>query len=322
LVFSFGAASLVEQLETTRLMPVQRFLTIYLAAVGLHTAACVVADRWRAPRWAAAATQAAAIVALLVVYVGVPQLLPFWSRGLFEVQRSGVPAMATFQQVLKVADEQTPKGSAILVVGSAIGAHQQLWAPVRIDRLFFYDDWMWYWQSKHLGPYDPTRTSRYDPERIDEVFERAYLDENAIGAVVVEKTAQPDADAAPALRRIFGGQYGLYLVSNPLPVVTFGGHPAAQVSVDNEQITADGNGGDALIRRNWFPRWRAAVNGRAAAITETDDGYMQVAVPPGPAHLTLSYVLEPLDVAGRFAGVGGIVLLGILLAGGRCWRRA
>jgi hypothetical protein len=311
LVFSFGAVSLVEQLETTRLMPVQRLLTTYLAAVGLHAVACIAVERLRAPRWTGAVAQVAVIAAVLFIYVGTTRLMPFWSRGLFEVQRSGVPAMATFQQVLRIAGGEAPPGTAILVVGSAVSSHQQLWAPVRLDRLFFYDDWMWYWQTKHRGPYDPTRTSRYDPDRIDEIFERNYLDENAIGAVVVEQSAQLAADAAPALRRMFGGDYGLYLVDRAVPIVTFDGTPPTRLTVDNETIAADGlsRTGQALVRRNWFPRWRANVNGRPAPVIETDDGYMRVPVPPGPVHVVLTYAFERVDLAGRAAAIGGAVLL-------------
>ena len=39
LVFSFGATSLIEQLEATRLMPVQRLLSLYAAAVGCTSSA-------------------------------------------------------------------------------------------------------------------------------------------------------------------------------------------------------------------------------------------------------------------------------------------
>ena len=319
LVFSFGAASLVEQLETTRLMPVQRLLTTYLAAVGLHAIASIAVERLRAPRWTAATAQVAVITVVLVVYVGTTRLMPFWSRGLFEVQRSGVPAMATFQQVLNIAGNEAPPGTAILVVGSAVSSHQQLWAPVRLDRLFFYDEWMWYWQTKHRGPYDPTRTSKYDPDRIDEVFERTYLDENAIGAVLVESSVQFAADAAPALRRMFGGAYGLYLVDRPVPVVTFDGAPATRLTIENEMIAADGlsRTGEALVRRNWFPRWRAVVNGRPAPVIETEDGYMRVPVPPGPVHLVLTYALERVDVASRGAAITGVVVFLALVVGRR-----
>ncbi|MDQ3418186.1 MAG: hypothetical protein M3541_05305, partial [Acidobacteriota bacterium] len=45
LLFSFGAPGLVQQLEATRLMPVQRLLTVYLAAVGLHALGGALAAR-------------------------------------------------------------------------------------------------------------------------------------------------------------------------------------------------------------------------------------------------------------------------------------
>src|SRR5581483_3286937 len=61
------------------------------------------------------------------------------------------------------------------------------------------------------------------------------------------------------------------------------------------------------IRRNWFPRWRAAVNGRPASIIETDDGYMRVPVPHGRVHLELIYALEPLDSLARLLMAIGVV---------------
>jgi hypothetical protein len=237
--------------------------------------------------------------------------MPFWSRGLYPVDRSGVPEMAMFQQVLKVASEQAPPGTAILVIGSASGAHQQLWAPVRLDRLFFYDDWMWYWQLRHRGPYDPVRSSRYDPERLDDLFEPEYLERHGIGSVVVAQSEQPVADIAPTLRRIFGGTYGVYAVADPVRIVTLAGRTPDALDIANGSIVATGTsaGGDAVIRRNWFPRWRAEVNGHTTPIVESDDGYMRVPIPAGRVELNLRYELDRFDVAGRAAALAGGALL-------------
>jgi hypothetical protein len=291
-------------------MPVQRLLTIYLAAVGLHILAAVLVDRVSWPRRRAVAIEAAAIAALLIVYVGTTRLMPFWSRGLYPTERSAGPQMATFQQVLKLADEQAPPGTAILIVGTGMSGHQQLWAPARLERTFFYDEWMWYWQRKHRGPYDPSRTSKYDPARIAEIFRGAYLDRNGIGAVVAVPWAQTAADAAPALRRQFGGAFGLYRVVDPTPIVTLGGVRPATIAIGDERIEATGSsaGGEALVRRNWFPRWRATVNGRSAPIAETDDGYMRVAIPPGPVDLHLTYGFDRADVLARGAALVGVLL--------------
>jgi hypothetical protein len=219
--------------------------------------------------------------------------------------------MATFQQVLTAADKEAPPGTAILVVGTAIAGHQQLWAPVRTDRLFFYDEWMWYWHRRHRGPYDPRITSSYDRERLGEVFARGYLDRNAIGAVVVIAADQSAADQAPALRRVFGGAFGLYAVKDPVRVVTLAGRAPDTLAIANESITSDGTspGGEALIRRNWFPRWRATVNGQTVAIAQTDDGYMRVPLPAGRVHVALTYDLDTIDMLARAAAIAGVVAL-------------
>jgi hypothetical protein len=110
---------------------------------------------------------------------------------------------------------------------------------------------------------------------------------------------------------VFGGTYGLYFVREPVRIVTFGDRSADSVVVQNERIVAVGvsAGGRALVRRNWFPRWRARVNGRDAAVARTEDGYMLVDVPAGPVRLELDYVLDPFDIAARFLMGGGVLLV-------------
>jgi hypothetical protein len=311
LVFSFALPASISQLETTRLMPVQRLLTIYLAAVGLHVlASAVFAPRHVSPR-APIVTEAVVVAALLTIYLGPQRLMPFWSRGLFPVHRTATPAFGFLQQVLKLADRAAAPGTAILVAGTPDDDRPQLFAPVVSDRLFFYDDWMWYWHTRHRGPYDPTRASRYDLARANEIFERGYLERNAIGAVVAAPSFQLAADASPALRREFGGTYGLYVVRDPVPIVTFDGEAPDAMTIDNDRIVATGRarGGAALVRRNWFPRWRADVNGRPTPLAETDDGYMSIAVPAGSVRLELRYVLDRVDVAGRLLMAVGVAAL-------------
>jgi 4-amino-4-deoxy-L-arabinose transferase-like glycosyltransferase len=318
LVFSFGATALVQQLETTRLMPVQRLLMEYLAAVGLYAITRAAAARMDRS-WLAPALQAAVVAGVLVVYLGPFHLMSFWNTGLFEVDRSTAPQTAILQQVLDRADHAAPQGTAILVVGSDVSTHEPLWAPVRLDRLFFYDSWMWYWHAKHRGPYNARKETIYDWDYLYEIFEREYLDRNAIGAVVVNPDGQASADSSPELTREFGGDYGLYTVNDPTPVVTLAGgrHPDA-LQISNHRITAEGTsgGGEAFVRRNWFPRWQAAVNGRAVPIVQTADGYMTVPVPPGRVRLTLTYALLPVDLAARIAAaIGGAIVLALIAPG-------
>jgi hypothetical protein len=319
LVFSFGAGSIIEQLETTRLMPVQRLLAIYLAAVGLHAVAGWVAARLQRPRTAALA-EWSAVAAVLVIYLGPWPMLSFWNRGLFEVPRSTAPSMAIFQDVLSMADAAAPPGTAVLVAGSYLSVHQQLWAPSRVQRPFFYDDWMWYWQTKHRGPYDPTSQAHYQWERLGEIFERPYLTRNGIGALVLGPEEQRIAAGSTAITRQFGGDFGLFTVNDPVPIVTFGPRHPAVLKIGNERIEASGTsgGGTALVRRNWFPRWRATVNGRPVPIRQTNDGYMEVRVPAGPVDLVLTYDLLKADIAARIAGGMGLgVLVFLVAAGGR-----
>jgi hypothetical protein len=313
--FAFGGLAVVQQLEATRLMPVQRLLTAYLAGVGLHAIAGTAGAALRR-RWLPSLCEGAAIVVLIFVFVGTDRLLPFWSRGLYPVQRSSVDEMALFQNVVSVADRTAPADTAILVVGSTVSTHQQLWAPVRVpERLYFYDYWMWYWHQRHHGPYDPSVATRYDSRRLAELFERDYLDAHAIGAVIVTPVEQPFADRSANLQRIFAGDYGLYVVKDPTRVVSFVGGGSNSITVSNHSIIADGTstGGEAIIRRNWFPRWKATVNGHPTPIRESDDGYMRVPVSAGRVYLTLRYGLDRLDVLARAAGVLGVLVFLLLV---------
>jgi len=309
LILSYGATDLIPQLETTRLMPVQRILTVYLAAVGLHAVASAAAERW--PLWFSSpiAIGGATVAALVVTYLGPFGLMPVWERGLYATERSGTPEMSTFQQVIKVADQYAPPGTAILVIGDAVGeGHHQLWSPLRVERPFFYDDWMWYWHTRHRGPYNAQRVSKYEEWRLPEVLDRDYLDRNAIGAIVIDESFEWLAEDSPWLRRVFGGTTGLFTVVNPVNVVSFGGNAAESIVSDNDRVVAVGTsgGGDALVRRNWFPRWKASVNGRPAPVFETDDGYMRVPIPAGAVALTVIYTVDWVDTIARVAFVIGL----------------
>lgn len=101
-----------------------------------------------------------------------------------------------------------------------------------------------------------------------------------------------------------------------------GGATAASVSVTSDRITATGtsDGAPIIVRRNWFPRWSATVNGRAAAVTETADGYMQIAAPAGQVDLELRYVVDRWDWFGRALAALGVVLCLLALAPAR-WLR-
>lgn len=318
LLFTFNGsvARMVQQLETTRLMPVQRYLMIYVAAVGVYAVAVVAAAHVRRvalrPEWIALASTGVILFAALTPSALVPAHVSPPGR----LDRSGSAEMREFESAVRSAAAIAPPGTAILVVGTGVSAHQQLWAPVVADRLFFYDNWMWYWHRRHAGPYNPEERAAYDPARMAQVLSCDYFRANGIGAVVstTEKFNAVAADA-PDLHAIWLGPSSAFYVADPSPVVTIGQRAAEQVTLANHRIEVrDRNGsGDLLIRQNWFPRWRAEINGRPAAIEQADDGYMHIALPGGPVDVVLTYSLQPQDVAARAAGLLGLAIAAALL---------
>ncbi|MCU0503007.1 MAG: 6-pyruvoyl-tetrahydropterin synthase-related protein, partial [Anaerolineae bacterium] len=69
------------------------------------------------------------------------------------------------------------------------------------------------------------------------------------------------------------------------------------------------------IRRFYFPGWRAAVDGRPAAITpSTPFGFIEVSVPGGVHELRIEFAGTPARTLG-----GGLALAGVALAIGMLW---
>jgi hypothetical protein len=310
----------LDQLEETRLMPFQRYLTFYLAAVAL-----VAGARALLPRLPALADglAAAAAVGLLIAYVAPVGPIHAERRGLEPVLSAATPQQADFLAAIDVADDAAPPGQALLVLGTTLGAeyqwHQQLWAPFETDRPLFYDNWLWYWHTRHFGPYDYRLGSAYPPARIAETLRRDYLDRHGIGAVVVTGDGlQAAAAAEPYLRRVREGVFEVYLVDDPAPIVRFPGGATASVAIGNERISASGEsqGGEAKIARNWYPRWRAKVNGDDVPIARTDDGYMTVPVPAGSVAVELTYAVDGWDWLARLLSLAGLVgLVGTVVWG-------
>lgn len=333
-----GADSPVPQLEATRLMPFQRLLTCYLAAVALGLAARWVDRRVRAgwPR-AADVVPVVAVLLLLAVYVAPagaappePAIPPPPTRGLYPVVDTVAPAQADLRAAITAADAAAAPGTALLVLGSARSWHQRLWAPLWTDRPLFYDNWLWYWQPRHAGP--PGYAFALGHAYPDPALALApdYLARHGIGAVMVTTTGsfadtKIAAEAAPGLRRIRAGIYDAYAVRAPTTIVTVAGRNAAGIAVGHGRIVADvdGEGGEALVRRNWFPRWRATVDGAAAPVERTEEGYMRVGVPPGADRIELVYAVDAVDWVGRGAGGAGVaVVLGLVAGPGGRRRRA
>ena len=139
-----------------------------------------------------------------------------------------------------------------------------------------------------------------------------YFEHHGIGAVVVVGPAQPAASESPLIKSIRQGIYDVYVVKAPTAIVTLDGVNATAISVGDNEIKATGtsNGGPIVIRRNWFPRWKATVNGKAVPVTETADGYMQINAPAGAVQIRLRYVVDRWDWLGRaLAGLGTLLIL-------------
>ncbi|HET8524819.1 MAG TPA: hypothetical protein VFL82_16430, partial [Thermomicrobiales bacterium] len=145
-----------------------------------------------------------------------------------------------------------------------------------------------------------------------------YFAHHGIGAVVVTGAAAPAAAASPLLQQVRSGFYSVYLVRQPTTIVTANQANAVSSSIDNQHLSAEvtSDGGTAEIRRNWFPRWAATVNGTSVPITETDDGYMTVPVPAGETRISLTYAVDAWDWIGRFGAVVGLAAIAGLLIGG------
>jgi hypothetical protein len=321
-----GEPRLVDQLEATRLMPFQRYLVVFLAAVALQSMVGVLAPRRPLLREAIVGVAA---LALLVAYVRPIGPLHAESRGLFPILGTATAEQADFEAAIELADLAAAPDGAMLVLGTTRGAefqwHQQLWAPRFTERPMFYDNWLWYWHPDHYGPHDFRLGHHYPvaPFRWPETLERDYLDHHGIAAVIVTGEAiEQAAEQVGHLQRVRDGIFDVYLVQEPAPIVALPGGTTASVSVTDDLIaaTGDSTGGEAKIARNWYPRWQATVNGEDAGVTRTDDGYMTVAVPEGPVAIEMTYAVDGWDWLGRAASLLGVVGVVALVWAGRSGR--
>ncbi|MCC7023865.1 MAG: hypothetical protein IT338_13670 [Thermomicrobiales bacterium] len=311
-------AHLAPQLEPTRLMPLQRLLAIYLAAVAAG-AALSWAKRHVAPArpWATDISLVAVSAILLVALTRPLDTAPdpaspeVSAAGLYAVATSATPQQADLHEAVNVANEQAEPGTAILILGSALSWHQPLWAPLWTTRPLYYDNWLWYWRPDHAGTpgYLFAAGNHYpDPER---TLDPDYLARHGIGAVVVTGPVQPFARVASTLRPLRQGIYDVYLVRDPVTTVTFGDRNAAASTYDNHRVTARSPepGTPIVARVNWHPRWQAIVDGRQAALIRREDGYMEIAGAADGRDLTLVYAVQPLDWIGRALALAGLLAL-------------
>lgn len=85
-------------------------------------------------------------------------------------------------------------------------------------------------------------------------------------------------------------------------------------------VDATEDGAHLLLKVNFFPWWRARVDGGVVPITHVTPNFMVVQVPQGRHQVTFSYHNPPLQKAGAAAALGGVVLWA-LAAAGAGWRR-
>jgi hypothetical protein len=318
-----ATAGLAPQLEPTRLMPLQRFLTLYLAAVGLWIILSWVISTispsrlWLAPVLAAGV--AAAILLVQTRSLDGPPLDPaspvLPAVSLYPVPMSARPEQADLEEAIAAADRAAPPGTALLVLGSALSWHQQLWTPLWTTRPLFYDNWLWYWHPDHAGtPGYVFRAGHHypDPER---TLERSYFSRHGIGAVVVTGPTGGTAATSSLLRPVRAGVYDVYSVIDPVTTITFGDQNAVSLELDNRRIEAVSAkpGTPVIVRVNWYPRWDARVDAGRAAVDRLSDGYIAIAPAEPVSSTELVYSVQPLDWVGRvlaligLAGLAGLI---------------
>ena len=313
-----AASAVAPQLEPTRLMPLQRLLSIYLAAAGLTFIASWLVARVVPARPSPAPAVVVTVAVVVLVVMTRPVLGPppdpaspaIPAVSLYPVATSATGEQLELEAAVRAADAAAAPGTAMLVLGSALAWHQQLWAPLWTKRPLYYDNWLWYWRPDHAGTpgYAFAAGNHYpDPER---TLDRAYLDRHGIGAVVVTGNARRAAEQSPYLQRVRTGLYDVYTVIQPMTTVTFDRRDATALAWRNQAVSASSDTPASLIaaRINWHPRWVATAGRQDAAAAPGDDGYLAVAPGEPAADVALAYGLQPLDWLARGLALGGLVM--------------
>jgi hypothetical protein len=321
----------VSQLEATRLMPFQRLLVIWLGAAGFWLAIPWLAGKVRMHTTRSMFLPAAAAALIAVVWLrpdGAPMPLPGPpdppDRGLYRIVMSDDSSMIALRDAVETASAAAEPGTAILVMGSNLSWHQQLWAPLWSDRPFLYDNWLWFWRPDHAGPPGYAFEGGHAYPQSVEALAETYLRRHGIGAVVASTAFTLEADARPYLAPTGrqGDTFSVWLVEDPVPLVTTGGLPA-ETGYRNGAIAATASaGGDVLIRHAWFPRWTATVDGRPASVRRTTDGFMALDPVAAGAGIELRYATDPLDWMARTLTVLGLAVILVLPAVSRPARAA
>lgn len=310
---SATVGDLVSQLEATRLMPFQRLLTMYMAAFAVARGSEKLLARLRASRiWIDFTVLAAALVMISAYLLAWIPGVHSSDRAVSDIVTTGDRSFADLEAAVRVADATAPAGTSILVLGTVISWHDQLWAPQWSDRRFFYDDWLWYWQTDHVGDYDPLAAHAYD--RDTSALSPDYLRQHGVGSVVVTGEARQDAASSPHLTAIRSGISDVYLVDEPVGIVSVS--PGLMRSeIGNQEISASNEGAadTFVVRHNWFPRWIASIDGEPAVITKRPDGYFDVASDQPGSELVVTYRTDVWDWFARVSLIsGGVVCLAII----------
>lgn len=304
---------LADQLETTRLMPFQRLLTIAVAGLG----AGLILERLSARATLRDGVLAVLTAAVAVLYVAAPpSFVPQGDRGLVRIGTyADVPA-TEYEAAIHVAERESDPRTAILILGETTYWHDDLLAPTLSDRRFFYDDWLWYWQREHVGDYDPETEHAYP--RPATALDPAFLATHGIGAIVIRGEPTTAARQSDWLTQRSAGVFDVFTVNQPTTLATIDGQPMETVEDDGTTLDLRTNGasGRLVVRTNWFPRWEASVDGEAVPLTHRPDGYLEVEVPQGAESVRLTYAVTRLDWLARAMAVAAALGVAGLLLGG------
>ncbi|CAN5826919.1 hypothetical protein BH20CHL2_BH20CHL2_06600 [soil metagenome] len=327
---------IVPQLELPRLMPFQRLLMIYLAGYAAVEITRRIAQRvWRpGVDFLLAGLGSMALIVIFATSLSPRVLEERGLRPVPKIEQAAAVELTNMQLAVERADQIAQEHTAILLMGTHLSWHQQLWAPDWSDRRFYYDDWLWFWHGDHDGPSD-YRAGHFYPNPSD-ALSADYLANHGIGAVVVTNAAddlrggdaRTTASASDLLES--GGEFGswqVFEVADPSPLLTLDATSPDNLDVSGNatNINAsfeDAPSGSILVRQNWFPRWTATLNGERVEVSRAANGYLKIPTSGGDVEIELIYALTSIDIVARALSLlsMAIVILG-LIVGARPIRR-
>jgi hypothetical protein len=332
-VLSPSIRDLIPQLELPRLMPFQRLLVIWLAAYGtvelVRMVARVPAMFSQARDWAVAIAASLVLIVVFATGVGPYAAAEQGLRPVPKTEGADAVELVQFEDAVALADREAGQGTAILVIGSHLSWHEQLWAPlIAPQRSFYYNDWLWYWHHLQEGPFDYRQGHFYPDPSL--ALDRDYLDAHGIGAVVITDIADrstgvdarqvaaesPELDRAGTI-----GAWDVYAVRDPLGLATLNGEAADAVSVSDDGETIrltfnDAEPGTVTVRENWFPRWKWSRLDQSS-LPETprraEDGYMEFDTGGGDIQIELRYGETTADAIARLASMASALIVVVML---------